>query len=114
MKLGLSSQFTHKYPQVILIAVYRADRLTSRFWHSCAELVGSPIQRISFFSLLMMFMAMRTLSASYTRRRMFFWSYCCSEAIIRHSIRGAHEYTYSASTMTSDAFDENDQGSYYI
>ena len=28
------------------------------------ELVGSPSQRISFFSLLMMFMAMRTLRAS--------------------------------------------------
>ncbi len=49
--------------------------LTSRFWHSCAELVGSPIHFISFFSLEMMFMAIRTLRASYTRRRMFFWSY---------------------------------------
>lgn len=55
------------------------DRPTSRFWHSCAELVGRPIHLISFFSLEMMFMAMRTFSASYTRRRMFFWSYTCFE-----------------------------------
>lgn len=55
------------------------DRLTSRFWHSCAELVGRPIHLISFFSLEMMFMAMSTFSASYTRRRMFFWSYTCFE-----------------------------------
>lgn len=55
----------------------RCSSSTSRFWHSCAELVGRPIHLISFFSLEMMFMAMSTLSASYTRRRMFFWSYTC-------------------------------------
>lgn len=41
---------------------------------TCAEFVGSPIQRISFLSFEIMFIAMRTLSASYTRRRIFFWS----------------------------------------
>lgn len=45
--------------------------------HSCLELVGRPIHLISFFSLEMMFIAMRTLRASYTRRLMFFWSYWC-------------------------------------
>lgn len=55
----------------------RGASTTSRFWHSCAELVGRPIHLISFFSLEIMFMAMSTLSASYTRRRMFFWSYTC-------------------------------------
>lgn len=50
---------------------------TSRFWHSWAELVGRPIHLISFFSFEMIFMAMSTLSASYTRRRIFFWSYTC-------------------------------------
>lgn len=50
---------------------------TSRFWHSWAEFVGRPIHLISFFSLEMMFIAMSTFSASYTRRRMFFWSYTC-------------------------------------
>lgn len=47
---------------------------TSMCWHSWAELVGRPIQRISFFSLEMIFIAIKTLRASYTRRRMFFWS----------------------------------------
>lgn len=37
---------------------------TSKFWHSCAELVGRPIHLISFFSLEIMFMAISTLSAS--------------------------------------------------
>jgi hypothetical protein len=36
---------------------------------------GKPFQMISFFSFWMMFMAMSTLMASYTRRRMFFSSY---------------------------------------
>ena len=36
---------------------------------------GRPCQEISFLSLVMMSMAMSTLSASYTRRRMFFSSY---------------------------------------
>lgn len=52
-------------------------KITSRFWQSWAELVGRPIQWISFFSLEMMFIAISTLRASYTRLRMFFWSYTC-------------------------------------
>lgn len=37
---------------------------TSKFWHSWAELVGRPIHLISFFSLEIMFMAIRTFKAS--------------------------------------------------
>lgn len=53
----------------------------SRAWNSCKELVGRPSHLISFFSFEMMFMAMRTLRASYTRRRMFFWSYYTKEDV---------------------------------
>jgi hypothetical protein len=34
-----------------------------------------------FLSLAMMFIAISTLSASYTRRRMFFWSKTCAEQL---------------------------------
>lgn len=48
--------------------------LTSSLAHSLAELVGNPIHRISFFSFAMICIAIRTFSASYTLRRIFFWS----------------------------------------
>lgn len=51
---------------------FRISISASKALHCCAELVGKPIQRISFLSLEMMFIAIRTFSASYTRRRMFF------------------------------------------
>ena len=38
---------------------------------------GRPLHCISFLSLDMISIAMRTLRASYTLRRMFFSSYCC-------------------------------------
>lgn len=41
---------------------------------SCLSAVGKPLQVISFFSLEMMSIAIKTFSASYTRRRMFFSS----------------------------------------
>mmetsp|Transcript_38118 Transcript_38118/g.75356 ORF Transcript_38118/g.75356 Transcript_38118/m.75356 type:complete len:221 (-) Transcript_38118:275-937(-) len=41
----------------------------------CAAFVGSPRQLISFLSFETISMAMSTLRASYTRRRMFFSSY---------------------------------------
>ena len=50
----------------------------SRPLASWTELVGKPSHLISFFSLLIIFMAIRTLRASYTLRLMFFWSYCWS------------------------------------
>uniref|UniRef100_A0A182ITX8 Uncharacterized protein n=1 Tax=Anopheles atroparvus TaxID=41427 RepID=A0A182ITX8_ANOAO len=44
--------------------------------HSCWVLVvGSPCQRMSFFSFEMIFMTISSLRAAYTHRRMFFWSY---------------------------------------
>lgn len=44
--------------------------------HSWTEFVGSPSQRISFFSFEIIFIAINTFKASYTLRRIFFWSYC--------------------------------------
>lgn len=44
--------------------------------HSCNELVGKPNHRISFFSLEIIFIAINTFKASYTRLLIFFWSYC--------------------------------------
>ena len=60
--------------------------LTSIFWHSCDELVGSPIQVISFLSFLIMFIAIRTLRASYTLRLMFLWSTSYAVKLKSHSL----------------------------
>ena len=70
--------------------------LTSRCWHSCKELVGRPIHLISFFSFEMMFIAISTFSASYTRRRMFLWSTACTHAYKHsrmHACMHAHTHT---------------------
>lgn len=48
----------------------------SKATHSCKELVGKPSHLISFFSLEMIFIAINTFRASYTRLLIFFWSYC--------------------------------------
>ena len=45
---------------------------------SCFAVAGKPFHVISFFSFEIMSIAMRTLRASYTRRRMFFSSYAWS------------------------------------
>ena len=57
----------------ILLALSNSNPFAS--W---IEFVGRPNHRISFFSLLIIFMAIKTFKASYTRLRIFFWSYCWS------------------------------------
>lgn len=47
--------------------------------HSCCEFVGNPNHLISFFSFEMIFIAIKTFKASYTRLLIFFWSYCCNK-----------------------------------
>mgnify|MGYP004589743829 CR=1 FL=1 len=44
--------------------------------HSWRELVGKPNHLISFFSFEIIFIAIKTFKASYTRLLIFFWSYC--------------------------------------
>lgn len=71
---------------------------TSIWWHSWIELVGNPIHLMSFFSLDMIFMAIRTFRASYTRLRMFLWSIDCgignmAQAIIKTGMVPVQAYT---------------------
>ena len=61
--------------RVLYIECHYLGPFTSRRRHSWKLSVGRPTQRISFFSFARMFIAIKTFNASYTRRRMFFWSY---------------------------------------
>jgi hypothetical protein len=69
----------HQYLPLLPLFVFTkisttTHNITSNCRHSCSELVGSPIHRISFLSLLIMFIAHKTFSASYTRLLMFLTS----------------------------------------
>ena len=59
------SVFQHKSKDMIIFHIFQRTKcLTSRCLHSCAELVGRPTHRISFFSLVIIFIAFKTFSAS--------------------------------------------------
>lgn len=75
-----------------LIRSTRFFRSFSSWTHSWSEFVGRPSHRISFFSFDIIFMAIRTFSASYTLLRMFFWSYYKSKVNI---------HTYITSTKSN-------------
>lgn len=47
---------------------------------------GRPLHCISFLSLDIISIAMRTFRASYTLRRMFFSSYCCCNTLYKYKL----------------------------